>query len=139
MAIMTEFLDLIVPITIINEKYPGGWERCLKDHHQALNARVWFDNYLFRDGAMNHDAMKTLLDAWWKLGFECYAAHDGIMCWKDVCVYEGMQGGAGMPCKWLAEDPVTRSVYLKGTEQGEIIGRDWDLIDDWEELKFPGS
>jgi len=137
MAIMTEFLDLIVPITVIEEKYPGGWERCLKDHSTALNARVWFDSYLFRDGAMNHESMKGLLDEWWKLGFECYAEKDGIMCWKDVCVYEGMQGGSGMPCEWLAEDLVTHSVFLKGTGPGDIIGRDWDMLDDWEELSFP--
>jgi hypothetical protein len=39
----------------------------------------------------------------------------------------------------LAEDSATRSVYLKGTEPGEITGRDWDLIDDWEPPKFPGE
>jgi hypothetical protein len=139
MAVMTEFLDLIVPITVIEEKYPGGWERCLKDHSAALNARVWFDNHLFRDGAMNHEAMKVLLDEWWKLGFVCYAEKDGVLHWKDVCVYEGMQGGTGMPCDWLAEDTLTHSVFLKGTPQGEIFGRDWDMIDDWEELKFPGN
>jgi hypothetical protein len=136
---MTEFLDLIVPISIIEEKYPGGWECCLKDHSVALNGRVWFDTFLFRDGAMNHDAMKVLLDEWWKLGFECYAVRDGETYWKDVCVYEGMMGGAGMPCDWLGEDVAERCVFLKGTDPGEVVGRDWDLIDDWEELRFPGS
>ncbi len=138
MAIMTEFLDLIVPITLIEEKYPGGWERCLKDHSIAIGARVWYDDHLFRDGAMNHAAMEALLKEWWKLGFECYAERDGRKYWKDLCVYEGMQGGTGMPCDWLAEDSATRSVYLKGTPMGEIKGRDWELIDDWQPPSLPG-
>jgi hypothetical protein len=139
MAIMTEFLNLIVPIAIIEEKYPGGWERCLKDHQVAIGGRVWFDDYLFRDGAMNPIAMEQLLNQWWKLGFECYAEKDGIKYWKDLCVYEGTLEGTPMTCDWLAEDPMSRTVYLKGTGMGEIKGRDWDLIDDWEEPKFPGN
>jgi len=139
MAVMTEFIDLIVPIAIIEEKYPGGWEQCLSDHKQAIGGRVWFDNYLFRDGAMNPAAMEALLNEWWKLGFECYAEKDGKKKWMDVCVYEGMLGSMNMSCDWLAEDSSTRSVYLKGTEPGEITGRDWDLIDDWEPPKFAGE
>jgi hypothetical protein len=139
MAVMTEFIDLIVPITLIEEKYPGGWERCLSDHKRAIGGRVWFDDYLFRDGAMNPTAMDALLKAWWKLGFDCYAEQDGIKQWKDLCVYEGLQGGLQLPCDWLGEDPATRSVYMRGTEPGEIKGRDWDLSDDWEAIKFPGE
>jgi hypothetical protein len=139
MAVMTEFVDLIVPISIIEETYPGGWEQCLSDHKPAIGGRVWFDDHLFRDGAMNHTAMEALLKEWWKLGFECYAERDGQKYWKDVCVFEGMAGGAGMPCDWLDVDMVTRSVYLKGTRMGEIKGRDWDMIDDWEPPKFPGE
>ena len=132
MAVMTEFIDLIVPVATIEKKYPGGWEQCLIDHKPAIGGRVWFDNYLFRDGAMNMAAMEALLNEWWKLGFECFAERNGKKYWKDVCVYEGMLGTMNMSCDWLTEDSATRSVFLKGTEMGEIIGRDWDLIDDWE-------
>lgn len=135
---MTEFLDLIVPISTIEEKYPGGWEQCLIDHQPAIGGRVWFDDWLFRDGAMNHPAMEALLGEWWKLGFECHAEKDGRRYWKDVCVFEGRAGGTGMPCDWLGVDMVSQTVYLKGTEPGEIRGRDWDLVDDWEPPVFPG-
>ena len=52
MSISTEFIDFIVPIETIRQKYPGGWEQCLKDHENLINGRVWFDDYLIRDGAM---------------------------------------------------------------------------------------
>ncbi len=140
MAVMTEFLDLIVPVAIIEEKYPGGWAQCLRDHQPALNARVWFDEHLFRDGAMNPEAMEALLKEWWKLGFDCYEERDGKTCWKDLCVYDGSLSRSPVVCDWLLEDAATRSVYLKGTPMGEVVGRDWELIDDdWEPPKFPGE
>jgi hypothetical protein len=139
MAVMTEFLDLIVPIAVIEEKYPGGWEQCLIDHKPAIGGRVWFDDHLFRDGAMNPEAMEVLLKEWWKMGFECSAEKDGQRYWKDVCVFEGMAGGWSLPCDWLEFDMMTRTLYLKGTVMGEIKGRDWDLIDDWVPPVFPGE
>ena len=53
MAVQLEFINFIAPIETINEKYPGGWEQRLKDHQNLIGGRVWFDDYLFRDGAMN--------------------------------------------------------------------------------------
>jgi len=73
------------------------------------------------------------------LGFECSAEKAGQKYWKDFCVFEGTAGGLNMPCDWLAVDMASRSVYLKGTPMGEIAGRDWDLIDDWEPPIFPGA
>lgn len=138
MAVMTEFLDLIVPISVIEEKYPGGWEQCLIDHRPAIGGRVWYDAHLFRDGAMSPEAMEHLLKEWTKLGFECSVERNGQRYWKDVCVFEGSTGGPTLPCEWLSVDYDTRSVYLRGTAPGELMGRDWDLSDHWEPPDFPG-
>ena len=121
MAITTEFIDFIVPIHIIRDKYPGGWEQCLEDHQHLIHGRVWFDAYLFRDGAMGPGDIENLVEHWSQLGFECYREIDGKRYWQDVCVHEAMFGGATMPCDWLGFDPKTRSVYLVGTELGELV------------------
>lgn len=121
MAITTQFIDFIVPIHVIRNKYPGGWEQCLKDHEHLIGGRVWYDEYLFRDGAMNPNDIGVLVERWGDMGFECYRMIDGQNHWRDVCVYEGMFGGATMPCDWLAVDKITKSVYLRGTEVGEVV------------------
>ena len=36
MAISLEFIDFIVPISIIHEKYPGGWKQCLIDYEYGI-------------------------------------------------------------------------------------------------------
>jgi len=62
MAIKLEFLDLIVPIKTIKKKYPGGWKQCLKDHNGLIGGRVWYDEHLFRDGAMSPNDIAYLLN-----------------------------------------------------------------------------
>ena len=52
MAIKLQFFDFIVPIKTIKKKYPGGWVQCLKDHDGDIGGRVWYDEHLFRDGAV---------------------------------------------------------------------------------------
>lgn len=62
MAIVLEFIDFIVPVEVIRQKYPGGWEGCLRDHEQLIGRRVWYDEHLFRNGAMNSRDIGTLID-----------------------------------------------------------------------------
>ena len=62
MAIKLEFFDLIVPIKNIKQKYPGGWKQCLKDHDSNSGGRVWYDEHLFRDGAMSPNDIAYLLN-----------------------------------------------------------------------------
>jgi hypothetical protein len=124
MAIALEFIDLVVPIELIRNKYPGGWHQCLRDHAPLIGGRVWYDNYLFRDGAMNPADVQLLVDRWAKLGFEVMAFRDGKQIWKDVCVVEAMLGGPTLPCDWLTVDTRERIAYLTGSDPGPVVGRD---------------
>ncbi len=101
MAIRTEFIDFIVAIETINVKYPGGWEQCLEDHENLLGGRVWHDEYLFRDGAMNPSDIGYLIEKWTSMGFSCYREVGEQRHWLDVCVHERMFGGSTLPCDWL--------------------------------------
>lgn len=121
MAIATEFIDLIIPIHIIRDKYPGGWEQCLKDHENLIDGRVWYDEYLFRDGAMNPMDIEHLIESWEAMGFEAIIEKNGKKYWSDMCVCEGLFGGATLECEWLGMDRATRSAFLIGAEPGEVI------------------
>lgn len=102
MAINTEFIDLIVPIETIRRKYPGGWAQCLKDHAPLLGGRVWHDDYLLRDGAMNPIDMQRLVEEWESLGFTFTAVVNGKKHWMDFCVHDMMMG-VTLPCAWIVE------------------------------------
>lgn len=122
MAIELEFINFIVPIEVIKNKYPGGWDGCLKDHQHLINGRVWFDDHLFRDGAMGPGDIEVLVDTWKKMGFETIGEIDGEQHWIDCCVADQMFGPT-LPCAWIETSQDHFSVYLKGTEPGPVIGR----------------
>lgn len=121
MAVALEFIDFIVPVSLVKTKYPGGWEAFLDDYGYAIGRRVWFDDHLVRDGAMNPQDIKALVDEWSAKGFEPMGQRDGKPYWKDCCVVEHMFGGPTLPCDWLEFDP-KGVAYLKGTEPGSVVG-----------------
>lgn len=137
MAIQLEFIDFIVPIKTIKAKYPGGWEKCLKDHDYSIGRCIWYDEHLFRSGAMNSMDIKSLVDHWTSLGFETYKEDENgnPIEWIDVCVYESVFGGQTLKCDWIDLDEKTYGVYLKGTDPGDLVTRKnfvpTDKIPDW--------
>lgn len=123
MAIALEFIDFVVPIETIRRKYPGGWMRCLADHRPLIGGRVWYDEHLFRDGAMSPRDIQIIVERWQRLGFEPTRQVDGELHWQDFCVVEGLMGGATLPCEWISVDTLNQSAWLTGTEPGEVVGR----------------
>jgi len=122
MAIYLEFIDLVVPIERIREKYPGGMEACLRDHAQFIGGRVWYDEFLFRDGAMDPGSAGALVDSWEQRGFQPFTERHGVRCWNDVCIVEGIFGGPSLPCDWIDVDLRERIAYLRGHEPGAVVG-----------------
>lgn len=130
MAVALEFIDLVVPIVRIKETYPGGWDQCLLDYASLVGRRVWYDQHLFRDGAMGPEEMKKLVEGWAVLGFEITGARRArlgrqmLPYWKDVCVVDWQRGGPTLPCNWLRVDSVNRTAQLAATEPGPLAWRE---------------
>ena len=123
MAIDLEFLDFIVPIRKIEEKYPGRWDQCLVDHSPSIGGRVWHDDHLLRDGAMSPRDIEALVTRWETLGFETTRTVAGRSTWHDVCVVESMFGGPTLPCSWIEVDVVLSIAWLRGSPPGDSVGR----------------
>ncbi len=135
MAIALEFIDFVVPIAVIRAKYPGGWEKCLEDHAPLFGdpdeqeghggGRVWYDQYLLRDGAMNPWGIERLIEEWKELGFEPFRdLPDGQRIWQDACVVESTRFGPTLPCAWIEVDCDLAIAWLKGTVPGEKASRE---------------
>jgi len=123
MAIHCEFIDLIIPIANINKVYPGGFVKYKSDNIEGFSGRLWHDDYLFRDGAMDGGVMQSLCQEWEQRGLQGAVETNGRMQWKDFCVVENLFRGPTLPCDWIEFDPETISVFFKGQPKGEIIGR----------------
>jgi len=121
MAIQCEFIDLIIPIDKIELVYTGGFKKFKEDHIQGFSGRLYHDNFLFRDGAMNHRDINNLVKEWEALGLKGIVEIDDEKQWVDFCVVEGMFGGPTLPCNWLKYDRENNCVYLKGKPKGKLI------------------
>lgn len=123
MAVELEFINFIVLISLIEQKYVGGWRQCRRDHRRAIGRRIWYDEYLFRDGAMGQWDIKSLVDEWTAKGFEPFDESSGIKKWKDMAVVDKF-AGLTLPCDWLEISKIDNSLYLKGTIPGKICTRE---------------
>jgi hypothetical protein len=122
MAIRLEFIDLVVPVHLIEEKYPGGIAQCIADHQRQIGRRVWHDGQLFRDGGLDGKSVRQLVAGWQVLGFEPLQWVGGTLQWKDVCVVESATVGPTAPCDWIQVDRQARIAWLKGVKPGDVVG-----------------
>ena len=123
MSVALEFIDFIVPIHIIRQKYPGGWQKCLEDHKNLIGGRIWYDEHLFRDGAMSPMDIEALAEEWESLGFTGIVEVDGQQHFQDFCVVESLFGGSTLTCPWLAFDD-NDGAYFASTEPGVLMDRE---------------
>jgi hypothetical protein len=112
MAIQLEFLNLIVPIQVIDRHYSGGFKALIAQHLSMFGVKLWHDEHLFRDGAMNPKDIEDLVEFWKEKGLKPFEERSGKKWWKDMCVVDFF-GGSTLPCDWLEHDPTDHSVYLK--------------------------
>ena len=144
MAIWLEFYNIIVPIKVIENKYPGGFKafkEANKENFEPADSDLpflWHDIHLCRiEGAMNLEDLQEKLDEVQKLmNLKVLETIDGLSTFKDVYI-TGAYQGSNCPCHWIVEDmkriswgkdpltgePYTSIVefcYLKGTELGLI-------------------
>ena len=123
MAIRLEFQSIIIPIVKIEQHYPGGFKALVDEHKNMFGGKLWHDTYLFRDGAMTPDDMCDNLQYWQNLGLEIFEVRNNEKYWKDVCVIDYFQSLI-CPCEWIELDIDDHSAYLKGTDKGNVIGRE---------------
>ena len=108
MTIRLEALNLIVPIAVIQHRYPGGWSRCREDHgldpEPSSFAACWHDGLLFRDGAMNPLDFALLMARWESMGLRRSRRRKGVRVAGDFCVYASFSDSPEYPCEWLDID-----------------------------------
>ena len=100
MAVGLENISLIVPIENIEQYYPGGFEKYKSDNKESIGGRIWYDDYLVRDGAMSNYDVGRLIGEWESYGLKGVIEVNGAKQWKDLCVVDYF-GGATLPCVWL--------------------------------------
>ena len=103
MSIQLECISLIIPKTVIEKYYPGGFDQYRKDNDLRFvkeNYNIWFDDDLVKEGAMNPMDMDDLLKKWTSFGVKTTSVQNKIKKWKNVCVVASLENQF-LPCDWL--------------------------------------
>ena len=104
MAVELEFISIIIPIKNIEKYYPGGFEKYKKDYFDLIGGKIWYDDYILRDGAMNPIDIEYIVNEWEKLGLKPFK--EGKKEWDELCVVDYF-GGLTLPCKWISKKETT--------------------------------
>ena len=124
MAVALMFISVLVRIDAIRAKYPGGWDQFLKDAEGDIGESSWYDEHLYREGAMSPSDIAEIVEFWQEKGLTTHRVENGeAVEWIDLCVTEFF--GPTLPCSWYADVPDTYAAYLKGTEPGRVITPTW--------------
>ena len=124
MAVFLEFINLIIPRSVIEQKYPGGWAQCLAD-----DCGMWHDEHILRDGAMNPMDIETAVHSWESKGFRPIRSSHGKLVWNDLCVIEAMCRQPTLPCDWIVVAEDGSHAWLKSAAPGAIVGPAYDSLD----------
>lgn len=122
MSVALEFINVLVRIDAIKAKYRGGWEKFLKDYEPRIGSIGWYDDHLYREGAMNPADTEYLVEQWRYNGLETHREENGKPVeWLDICVTEMF--GPTLACDWVSFTNDGHGAYLAGTEPGRLMTR----------------
>lgn len=94
MAVLIEAISVVVPVSVLEDKYPGGLAAYERD---CPNRTFCCDGGLTRVGFMVPEDVKTFVESLVSRGLTPFA--DGA--WHDVAVVEQQSAAPTEPCPWL--------------------------------------
>jgi hypothetical protein len=123
MAMRLLFHNILIPISTLEKKVAPldvviSWDRPWNTFH---------DDYLYHEGAMNHEDIEEMLVFWEKKGLNIYKTVDGNKEWDELCVLD-TAGFSSIYCDWIDRNAYKENekydpyIWLKGKPQGKIIG-----------------
>ena len=106
MALKCEFINVIINLSSLDKSYAGGREQFIKENQERLGKIEWYDDYIYRTGAMSPRAAQDIV---------VYLVFNGLKSKKDnkwqedICVIDTM-GGLTLECSWVKYDPTNEVV-----------------------------
>ena len=95
MAVLIEGISVVVPVDVLEEKYPGGLDAYAND---CPNQTFCCDGELTRVGFMTPVDVGAFINALEQKGLEPF----GDNCWNDVAVVDQQSTRTTAPCAWLS-------------------------------------
>ena len=123
MAVKLEYINVIIPIKNIERCASiGGFKGFLEITGWLLGEIDWYDQYLYRTGAMNPLDIDDIVEECLGYGLVPVTKKAGKKMWGDLCVVDTAYG-LTLPCDWIEVDLKGRCAWMKGKPKGKMRGR----------------
>lgn len=123
MAIFIESTHIVIPISVVEAKYPNGWAGFKTAFPFEVGGTLWHDQHLVSFGVQDASLLDLVLAVLRMADLNPFERVDSEIVWVDVAVVERAHDGR-CPATWLAFAEDGRAVYFKGTEPGPVACRD---------------
>ncbi len=115
MVVKLEFINLLIPIA--NIKKCSDFD-ISKDSCRDIE---WFDQYIYRTGAMNPYDIDDIVEEWISRGLSPVVEETDVKKWSDLCVVD-TYAGLTLPCDWIEVNLDERCAWFKDVEKGTAVG-----------------
>lgn len=101
-AIVLDCINIIIPRAVLDKKYPGGTRAYISERSDYVGRKVWFDDFLVREGGMGPFEIFIICEKLKSLKFRETSRRMGRISWRDYCVVDCLSRNSYMDCTWLA-------------------------------------
>jgi hypothetical protein len=124
MAILSLFYSIIIPIENLRRILTK--EELQKIiNKRTRDGRVWFDNYLYREGSMSPADNERIIKFWENKGLVPMETKNGQQYWKDLCLVQFPDPEPTLPCDWVEIFYEGNFCYtnLKGKPRDHLVNK----------------
>ena len=110
------FISLIVPVSTLEAKYPGGLAQCLQDFGPVTGEAVELADGLLRVSSMSPADTQVDCKHFESRGLTGIVRTDDEETWGDFCVVDSLMGPT-LRCTWIRLDRNAQEVFLATNSQ----------------------
>jgi len=111
------FLNIIIPIERITD-----FDELLAKSNPRIGPNIWYDEHLFREGAMGYGDIEYMMEYWQNRGLVGKVENEKGQSWSDFCVAASTVGFEDR-CDWLTFDSSRNCVSHVRQQHGKIVVR----------------
>jgi len=131
--VLSTFYSIIIPIEnlrrILSKK---ELQKVLTE--RSYKGKVWFDDYLYREGSMSPIDNEYIIKFWEDKGLVPIEIKNGKKYWKDLCLIAFPDDKATLPCSWIEVFDVDNNIYInyKGKSRENLV-KEHELLEKFNE------
>ena len=113
-------LGLLFWNIIIRIENISSFDELLAESDKRIGANIWYDEHLYREGAMGYGDIEHMLEYWQRRGLVGKVEDQKGQSWSDICVVASA-AGLEAKCEWLTFESSRNCVSHVRDRHGKVV------------------